>query len=41
MDSNIKFEKFTANDFSLYFELVNDEKVMAMITERAIEKKRG
>lgn len=38
METNIKFEKFTANDFSLYFELVNNEKVMEMITERALEK---
>lgn len=35
---NIKLEKFTENDFALYFELVNNEKVMEMITERAIEK---
>ncbi|WP_306568331.1 GNAT family N-acetyltransferase [Flavobacterium lindanitolerans] len=34
----IKLEKFTENDFSHYFELVNNEKVMEMITERAIEK---
>ncbi len=32
METNIKFEKFTINDFSLYFELVNDEKVMEMST---------
>ena len=35
---NITLEKFTENDFALYFELVNNEKVMEMITERAIEK---
>lgn len=34
----IKLEKFTENDFFHYFELVNNEKVMEMITERAIEK---
>lgn len=38
MEINIKIEKFTAIDFSHYFKLVNDENVMAMITERAIEK---
>ena len=35
---NIKLEKFTENDFAHYFELVNNPKVMEMITERAIEK---
>ena len=29
--------KFTKSDFSNYFKLVNNEKVMEMITERAIE----
>ncbi|MDP2541312.1 GNAT family N-acetyltransferase [Tenacibaculum discolor] len=29
--------KFTESDFSNYFKLVNNEKVMEMITERAIE----
>ncbi|REH47531.1 hypothetical protein C7448_106152 [Tenacibaculum gallaicum] len=33
----IKIEKFNHLDFSFYFQLVNDEKVMEMITERAIE----
>lgn len=33
---NIRFEKFSENDFPLYFKLVNDEQVMEMITERAI-----
>jgi RimJ/RimL family protein N-acetyltransferase len=37
METNIKLEKFTENDFNHYFRLVNDEKVMEMITERAIE----
>lgn len=32
----IKLEKFTENDFPYYFRLVNDEKVMEMITEKAI-----
>lgn len=34
----IKLLKFTENDFTHYFELVHNEKVMEMITERAIEK---
>lgn len=34
---NIKLEKFTESDFAHYFELVNNEEVMEMITERAIE----
>jgi len=34
---DIKLEKFTENDFTHYFKLVNDEKVMQMITERALE----
>ena len=38
MEINIKLEKFTENDFNHYFKLVNDEKVMEMITERALEK---
>lgn len=37
MEINIKLEKFTENDFAHYFKLVNDEKVMEMITERALE----
>lgn len=37
MEINIKLEKFTENDFTHYFKLVNDEKVMEMITERALE----
>jgi len=37
VEINIKFEKFTESDFTHYFELVNNEKVMEMITERAIE----
>lgn len=32
----IKLTKFTQNDFLDYYRLVGDEKVMAMITERAI-----
>lgn len=32
----ILFDKFTTNDFSDYYCLVSDEKVMAQITERAI-----
>lgn len=37
--SNLKFklERFSENDFPNYFELVNDEKVMEMITERSLE----
>lgn len=41
MKINIKLVNFTKNDFSQYFELVNNEKVMEMITERAIEKRRS
>lgn len=37
MRIDIKLEKFTENDFTHYFKLVNDEKVMQMITERALE----
>jgi len=37
MDVKFKIEKFSANDFQNYFELVNDEKVMQMITERPLE----
>jgi len=37
VEINIKLEKFTENDFTHYFKLVNDEKVMEMITERALE----
>lgn len=36
MEIKVQLEKFTINDFSKYFMLVNDEKVMEMITERAI-----
>ncbi|NIE96937.1 GNAT family N-acetyltransferase [Acinetobacter sp. C26M] len=32
----IKLEKFHMHDFNLYYQLVGNEKVMAMITERAI-----
>lgn len=32
----IKLEKFTKSDFDKYFQLVNNEKVMEMITEKAI-----
>jgi ribosomal-protein-alanine N-acetyltransferase len=35
----ITLEKFTEADFPNYFKLVNNEKVMEMITERAIELK--
>lgn len=37
LDFEIILEKFTVEDFVHYFELVNDKRVMAMITERAIE----
>lgn len=37
MRIDIKLEKFTENDFTHYLKLVNDEKVMQMITERALE----
>lgn len=36
MNPVIKLEKFTENDFPYYFQLVNNEKVMEMITERSI-----
>lgn len=36
MDLKYKLEKFSENDFSHYFQLVNSEKVMEMITERPI-----
>jgi len=36
LGENICLEKLTSTDFENYFQLVNDEKVMAMITERAI-----
>lgn len=36
---NLILAKFTQNDFSDYYRLVGDEKVMAMITERAIPLK--
>lgn len=36
MDLRLKLEKFTENDFSYYFELVSNQQVMEMITERAI-----
>lgn len=35
MNREIRIEKLAENDFDNYFQLVNDEKVMAMITERA------
>ena len=34
---NLKLEKFSAHDFALYFLLVNDIRVMEMITERVLE----
>ncbi|MBB4119514.1 hypothetical protein GGR32_001816 [Mesonia hippocampi] len=34
----VKLEKFTEADFDNYFKLVNNAKVMEMITERAIER---
>jgi len=37
MDLEFKLEKFSENDFPKYFQLVNNEKVMEMITERPIE----
>lgn len=36
LKDDLKIEKFTENDFDFYFKLVGNEKVMAMITERAI-----
>jgi|SRR5690606_2447521 len=36
MSKTIRLEKFTANDFLYYFQLVSDATVMAMITERAL-----
>lgn len=33
----LKLEKFRTEDFHLYYSLVNNEQVMAMITERAME----
>ncbi len=33
---NLELSKFTVNDFELYYLLVSDQKVMAMITEKAI-----
>lgn len=36
---DIKLEKFTYNDFACYYNLVNNEKVMEMITKRGIELK--
>ncbi|MDO5615918.1 MAG: GNAT family N-acetyltransferase [Cruoricaptor ignavus] len=37
MNLEFKIEKFSKNDFQNYFELVNDIKVMEMITERPLE----
>jgi ribosomal-protein-alanine N-acetyltransferase len=34
--TDLKLAKFTVNDFELYYSLVSNEKVMAMITENAI-----
>lgn len=36
METKIHLEKFAVNDFADYYRLVSDEKVMEMITERAI-----
>lgn len=36
MEKRIYLEKFTSMDFDNYYKLVGNEKVMAMITERAI-----
>ena len=36
MDVELKLKKFSENDFQSYFELVSDERVMAMITERPL-----
>ncbi len=36
MSLNIVLEQFKVDDFKLYFELVSDESVMEMITERAL-----
>ena len=36
MNNRIYLEKFTSEDFDKYYELVRDERVMAMITERAL-----
>lgn len=38
MELEIKLEKFKENDFHYYYQLVNDKKVMEMITERPIEE---
>lgn len=37
MELKLKLEKFTERDFPNYFELVSDERVMEMITERPFE----
>ncbi len=37
MNLKLTLEKFAENDFQNYFKLVNDEKVMEMITERSLE----
>ncbi|KAB7668886.1 GNAT family N-acetyltransferase [Bacillus sp. B1-b2] len=34
--NKLSYNKFTANDFSNYYSLVSDERVMAQITERSI-----
>lgn len=36
MEKKIYLEKFIEEDFNKYYELVSNEEVMAMITERAI-----
>ena len=38
MNNHIEIEKFSAQDFDKYYELVGNENVMAMITERAISR---
>jgi len=37
MNLEFKLEKFSENDFPNYFQLVSNEKVMEMITERPIQ----
>ncbi|MGR3979156.1 GNAT family N-acetyltransferase [Acinetobacter sp. 1207_04] len=36
MNKKVFFEKFTANDFNLYFKLVSNYEVMKMITEKGL-----
>lgn len=38
-DQTVFFEKFTVNDFQLYFKLVSNFEVMKMITEKSLTEK--